>query len=698
MTVTAIDTHQPSAALAIRPGQEMWTDKQKAALVALGIKGASSADLAVFMHYCQKTGLDPFSKQIYLIGRRTKVVEYIDGRKVENWVDKQTIQVGIDGFRVIRDRVAERHGVTVEYEDTIWYDRDGGQHKVWLREDEPAGCVVTVVKDGHRYPGALRFNSYAARTRDTGELTGQWKTMPDHMIEKCLPGRTWIQTDRGSLRIRDIVNNKLPVKVRSIDLTTGVECWQPVVNWWRNGLTAEWVRIWTPNGSRGNKPLRLTPNHPVWTPCGWRDAGDMAPGDFVAVASAVPSGVQEQVILGSLLGDGHLGGRKVPSSLPYLTEAHSVNQAGYLAWKAEALDSLGVTLWERDQDDGTGAQHRTAWMRTRALPSLYRYRGMKPADMLTGLSALGLAVWFMDDGSFKSTGHGAPGISSAIHCCGFGAEFADAAVAWLESRWGIAAKVIRRDRNPLIAIGAAETCKLEAILGSWLHRDGARKIWHGGPIDQGHDGYAFVPVLKAERIAKEVREQRYDIEVAETHTFIAGGMVLSNCAEAFALRRAFPHDLGGIYLDDEMPQQEPGAPAVIRQRGRVTVAEVIQSEPAAPAANGNGHAPAPAAEPRTEADSAEPSRNPGSVPTALLGTIQTLFHSQFDFKRAESGHMVRVCEQILGRELAGPADGRALANLSEVEAINLLDTLEGIDSRAELDELLARKTDGAGAS
>jgi phage recombination protein Bet len=176
MTAQAIELHSP-AALAIRPGQQMWTDKQVAALAVLGIKGATKADLAVFMHYCQKTGLDPFSRQIYGIMRRVK----------ENgqWTDKFTIQIGIDGFRVIRDRVAERLGVTVEYEDTIWYDADGGSHKVWLWDEPPAGCNVTVTKDGRRFPGVIRFSSYAQRAKDSGDLTGQWKTQPDHMIEKC---------------------------------------------------------------------------------------------------------------------------------------------------------------------------------------------------------------------------------------------------------------------------------------------------------------------------------------------------------------------------------------------------------------------------------------------------------------------------------------------------------------------------------
>ena len=338
MTVTAIDTYQ-SAALAIRPGQEMWTDKQKAALSVLGIRDASNADLAVFMHVSQRTGLDPFSKQIYMIKRRVKE----DGQ----WIDKWTIQTGIDGFRVIRDRVAERQGVTVEYEDTIWYDHEGGQHKVWLRDDEPAGCVVTVIKDGRRYPGALRFSSYAARQRDTGELTGQWKTMPDHMIEKC--------------------------------------------------------------------------------------------------------------------------------------------------------------------------------------------------------------------------------------------------------------------------------------------------------------------------------------------------------CEAFALRLAFPHDLGGVQLEDEMPPQEPGAPAVIRQRGRVTVAEVIDSQPAAPAGNGNGHAPDAAAEPQAEPDSIEP----GSASPQQIGQLQGLYRNKFEFKGSESGQTVKISEQITGRELAGPNDGRAHANLSGAEARKLIDTLDGIGDR---DDLIAYLAAGSASS
>jgi phage recombination protein Bet len=173
---TAVARRDDYASLAIRPGQEMFSDKQRAALGVLGIKNATNADLAVFMHYCQKTGLDPFSRQIYMICRREK--------QGDQWVDKQTIQVGIGGFQVIRDRIAERLGISVEYEDTIWYDADGSGHGVWLWEHAPVAAKVVVLKNGRRFPGVCRTAAYMQRNKQ-GEPAGQWKTQPDHMIEKC---------------------------------------------------------------------------------------------------------------------------------------------------------------------------------------------------------------------------------------------------------------------------------------------------------------------------------------------------------------------------------------------------------------------------------------------------------------------------------------------------------------------------------
>lgn len=166
-----------TAALAIRSNQSMWDDKQRAALVAMGVNPkATTAELAVFFHQCQKLRLDPFTKQIYLIHRRAKE----DGQ----WVDKPTTQIGIDGFRVTRDRICAERGLSVEYEETIWYDAEGQGFEVWLWDYPPTACKFVVRVDGRRFPSVLRFNEYCQRTRD-GELNSMWATKSAHQIEKC---------------------------------------------------------------------------------------------------------------------------------------------------------------------------------------------------------------------------------------------------------------------------------------------------------------------------------------------------------------------------------------------------------------------------------------------------------------------------------------------------------------------------------
>jgi len=172
-TMTA--THEANhAALAIRDGQDFWDKKQLAALSILGIN-APNAELAVFMHRCQVTRLDPFARQITMIKRREKAGG--------EYRDKWTIQTEIDGYRVIAARAARDAGVVLSYGDTTWYDGDGTPHDVWVLTEPPAAARVVVYKDGKPFPGVARFASFAP-LKD-GKPMANWAVMPDHMIAKC---------------------------------------------------------------------------------------------------------------------------------------------------------------------------------------------------------------------------------------------------------------------------------------------------------------------------------------------------------------------------------------------------------------------------------------------------------------------------------------------------------------------------------
>jgi phage recombination protein Bet len=122
---------------------------------------ASDDDLKVFMWECQRTGLDPFSRQIYCIERGGK------------W----TTQTSIDGFRVIAERTGKYGGQVGPF----WCGKDGVWKDVWLEQGPPYAARVGVIHADFKEPlfAVARFDAYA-------QLSSQiWKRMPDLMIAKC---------------------------------------------------------------------------------------------------------------------------------------------------------------------------------------------------------------------------------------------------------------------------------------------------------------------------------------------------------------------------------------------------------------------------------------------------------------------------------------------------------------------------------
>lgn len=163
--------------LAVTQEQSFWTDKQIAALHQLGVDNASNGDLAVFFHQCTRTGLDPFAKQIYMIGRWSK-----DGTKY-------TIQTGIDGYRLIARRAVDRTRETLGYTDTVWCGPDGQWRDVWLERTPPAAAKVTVLRNGTQFPAIALYSEYVQTYRDkkSGDQvpTQMWADRAAGQLAKC---------------------------------------------------------------------------------------------------------------------------------------------------------------------------------------------------------------------------------------------------------------------------------------------------------------------------------------------------------------------------------------------------------------------------------------------------------------------------------------------------------------------------------
>jgi phage recombination protein Bet len=176
MSTNEIAVASSVGALALDPHQTEWTEPQRAALSQLGIADAPHGDQLVFLHYAQRTGLDPFARQIYMIGRK----EWDSKTRSESY--KYTIQAGIDGLRVIAERSERYEGRT----PISWCGADGVWRDVWLdKNTPPTAARVGVYKKGFREPlvSVAVFSEYAG-TKKGGELTRMWATKGSHMIGK----------------------------------------------------------------------------------------------------------------------------------------------------------------------------------------------------------------------------------------------------------------------------------------------------------------------------------------------------------------------------------------------------------------------------------------------------------------------------------------------------------------------------------
>lgn len=137
-------------------------------------KGANDIELKLFLHQCKTTGLNPLARQIYSVERK----EYRDGQ----WKVVRSIQVSIDGFRLIAERSGKYAGQT----ESLWCGEDGVWKDAWLSIKPPVAAKVGVMRTDFKEPcwGVARFDAYCQRKKE-GALTHMWANMGDVMIAKC---------------------------------------------------------------------------------------------------------------------------------------------------------------------------------------------------------------------------------------------------------------------------------------------------------------------------------------------------------------------------------------------------------------------------------------------------------------------------------------------------------------------------------
>lgn len=184
-----------------RTDAPFFDEEQRTLIKEHLLKGADDFEVARFLITCERTGLDPFSRQIYGRIQNTKIPAR--GNQPERWVQNVVIITSIDGFRAIAERSGEYAGQTApewfylnpdtgksEWQDVFLAKRDGKGNLLTTLD----ACRVGVKRKGWDAPvfGVANFDSFAVYEKKRSNNNGPeewylgkfWNKMPEHMIAK----------------------------------------------------------------------------------------------------------------------------------------------------------------------------------------------------------------------------------------------------------------------------------------------------------------------------------------------------------------------------------------------------------------------------------------------------------------------------------------------------------------------------------
>ena len=126
-------------------------------------KDASPQETEMFLTMCRRTGLDPFTKQIYFIKRDSSMM----------------IHVSIDGCRLVAERTGN---YSPGRESTYHYEEIGGSKVVV----SATSYIKKRTSDGvwHEVSATAHYDEYVQLKKDNTP-TKFWRNMPHVMLAKC---------------------------------------------------------------------------------------------------------------------------------------------------------------------------------------------------------------------------------------------------------------------------------------------------------------------------------------------------------------------------------------------------------------------------------------------------------------------------------------------------------------------------------
>ncbi|MBI4094528.1 MAG: recombinase RecA [Candidatus Liptonbacteria bacterium] len=402
-------------------------------------------------------------------------------------------------------------------------------------------------------------------------------------------------------KIGTLVNQTKQVKVLSYNFEKKCVEAKPIIDWHVNGETDHFLQFFIQNHTgNGRRGFSATPNHKIHTPQGWKTAKELRPGDEISVhitdISLTPQ--QEEIIIGSLLGDGNI--KKFNEQTAYFREEHGPKQSMYVSWLASELGDITSNV-TTETKRGTALVETKHLLRLGDLHGLFYPEEKKivPEFLVDQITPRMIALWYCGDGSL-STGTSnwkgkmylrQPRASLYVNAFSRHQESRER-IDHLFARFKIATSWRQQGTDRAITFNVEESKKFFELIAPFVPQVMEYKLpkEYRGRYHQTTPQQSFASqILRPMRIknikvrvpyqdGQRISKQRFDISVADNHNYFVDGCLVSNSPETTPGGRALKF-YASVRVDVRRIAQVKKGEEVVGSRVR---AKVVKNKVAAP--------------------------------------------------------------------------------------------------------------------
>ena len=378
------------------------------------------------------------------------------------------------------------------------------------------------------------------------------------IIDECFPGKTFLHTDKGPMKIGNLYKKWLKKEelpnILSFNKKTESFEYKKMTYAWKK-TKKELIKI-----KMSKKIINCTPEHKILTTKGYVEANKLNEGDLIIskydknhidnIISPALNEDQLQLIYGSYLGDGNISSTKM--NRYRLRIIHCENQKEYCEWKA---NMFGINKLQYIENNGYSKKPAYRF-NTKIFDldyDLSKNRKNVPNWLINKLDIRGIAIWYMDDGSIikKKLQDGSVSNYASLHTNNFSYETQLKFINKF-NEYGINPTIHKSRSYYYLNFNKENTIKLFKLISPYTHNSMDYKICERlllNSLSHKKEKYKWNNVfhdygtLRVTSTSYFTNDESYvyDIEVKDNHNFVIAtnsppnqqtyidGPVVSNC-------------------------------------------------------------------------------------------------------------------------------------------------------------------------